>query len=189
MSDTAAFICDSEYVDAMFQRVAGRSRRCDPVKLCHYLENNIVAGRTLLWTRWYVPEMTGLAAEARQKRQRYFDWLRRSGIRVIQCSRKPICEKNGTRDENCCDFLVADGIYLACEVATTVIVATGDGHLRTAIDSAHRRHGRRVEVFCEQDSVSSQIEADRFIYLEDIISTADLTREGNHGNGGGRKAA
>ena len=61
MADTAAFVCDAEYLDAIFERVFGKSRRCDPVKLMNYLEHEVVPGRTLLWTRWYVPELTELA--------------------------------------------------------------------------------------------------------------------------------
>jgi len=121
----------------------------------------------------------GAGDEAREKRNGYLTWLRRAGIRVVTCPPKPIAVKNGTPDPSRCDFGVVDGIDLACQAATTLIIATGDGHLHIAIRNAHERYGRRVEVLCHNDSLSTQIEADAFHYLEDVAKRADVTREAN----------
>jgi hypothetical protein len=110
------------------------------------------------------------------RRANFTQFLENNGIRAIHCPVKPGVVY-GSEDNNACDFYVAESIRLAAKVAKTVIVATGDGHLRCVTNNVHFQEGRRVEIVCEKRSVSRSLQADRFHYLERIVKEYDITRE------------
>jgi hypothetical protein len=136
-------------------------------------------GRTLLWTHWCMIDDENAPEELLVRRARFTQFLENNGIRAIRCPVKPSAMHGPETDNNACDFYVAESIRLACKVAKTVIVATGDGHLRCVTNNVHFQEGRRVEIVCEKRSLSKSLQADRFHYLERIVREYDITRDGS----------
>ena len=181
MAELSVLVVDEEGFEGSLRRCSPGTR-IDVMKFVSYLEN-FRPRRTMLWIKWIILDRSHETNDGTDPRQPYVTWLRARGIRVEAVKPKPINRFPNRKEPNACDFAVIEAIRLGAKKASTVIVAGNDGHFAPAIDQAHHEFGCRTEVVCDHQGLSSEIAADYFHFLEDILAARDIAYRGNHSNG------
>lgn len=173
MSETAAWIVDSEGFLGSCSRVCGSGFRPDVVKVLRRIQE-FRPERSNLWVKWIAPVRPPETAASAERSNPFFRCLRSSGIRLDLVEGKPVSRITGQLEANACDFSVIKAIRIAQKKADTIVLAANDGHFAHALDEAHFEYGCRIEVVCDRRGLSRLIKADQFHYLDDILPTQDF---------------